>query len=303
MEKTFWNTLTKRRMLKWPRRHLVLLTTVFVAILAPLAFAPQAQAFPIVGGLIRGLLGGFGGLLSRLGIGGLLLLFGGSVHDHAREKLQMEIHAQEQVKLAYLDKALVEMEGILGDAQVWDSLRVAWFDEYRRQLEKAPSFAYAPAPDQQRQFEASLTGRNRALLRFMDDPGSTQALWTASDPHYQATQGDPLPVLAGAAEAALGAQTGTIALLDAQHQAVDGDADELTRFIARIDSLSTVMQMRDVKAQGLLLQIKQLQQVRYGLVQEAARRAAVYGEDLNAEARRRALYERLLLPAAGEPIN
>jgi len=63
------------------------------------------------------------------------------------------------------------------------------------------------------------------------------------------------------------------------------------------------MQMRDVKAQGLLLQIKQLQQVRYGLLQEAARRAAAYGENLNAEARRRALYERLLLPAASEPAH
>ena len=303
MVKTFWNTLTKRRMPKWPRKRFALLTTALVAIFVSVAFAPQAQAFPILGGLMRGLGDLFGGLLSRLGLGGLLLFFGGTVHDHARENLQIVIYAKEQVKLAYLDKALVEMEGMLGSVEVWDSLRVAWIDEYQRQLKKAPPFAYAPAPEKQRQFEASLNGRNRALLRFMDEPRRTQALWTGSDPHFRATQGDPLPVLAGATEAALGAQTGTIALLYAQHQAVDVDADELARFTGRIDSLSTVMQMRDVKAQGLLLQIKQLQQVRYGLLQEAARRAAAYGEDLNAEARRRALYERLLLPAASEPAH
>lgn len=298
MAKTFWTTFRRRRPSR--RKRLIVFSTVLV-LLAMLGLVPQAQAFPIIGGIIKGLGGLFGGLLSRLGLGGLFLFFGGQVHDYGREELQKLVFAEEQAQVALLDQVEEKLDVIKGHVAVWDTLRVAWHDEYLRQLTPAPAFAYVDAPDQQRHFEESLVGRHRSLIRFMDDPGRTRRLWTGFDARFQPTRGDPLAESQQATEAALGAQTGMIALMAEEHRAYSADADEIDRFKLRIDTLEFENQMRGMKAQGLLLEIKQLQQLRYQVVEATARRAAAYGDELGAEARRQAAFERLLAPARRSP--
>lgn len=281
-------------MLRQPRRRLAWLMAALLGGLLLLAFVPQAQAFPVLGGLLRG--------LGRL-FGGLLLLAGGNVHDQARQDLQISILAEEQVKVALMQQTEEALGAVLGEAATWDSIRVAWLGAYERQLTKAPAFDYETAPVQEQQFEEALTGRDAALLAFMDDRSRTQKLWTGFDPHFRRTRGDPLAPIHESAESALGAQTGIVRLMQEAHQAMGVDGDEIARFSERIDTLGYVQQMRDMKAQGLLLQVKQLQQLRYQIIMEAARRASAYGDELGSEARRRALYDRLLLPARPETIH
>lgn len=257
------------------------LAAAFLGIILPLGLVSQADAFPL-----------FGGLIKRL-----LLTFGGTVHDQARENLQIAVLAEEGVKLALLEGTEEALGDVLVEVERWDSLRVVWLDEYERQLTGAPDFAYETAPVQQQRAEASLSGRDAALLAFMEDRDYTEARWTATDTHFTRTQGDALTTTQEATHAALGAQTGALTLMESQQRAFDVDADEIARLRGRIDSLVYEQQMRDMKAQGLLLQVKHLQQLRYQIVTETSRRAAAYGDDLNSEARRRALYDRLLQPA------
>ncbi len=294
MERPFWNTSKKRLPRRRPRRRLALTAAALLGAILPLGLAGRAEAFPMLGGLIKEL----GGLF-----GGLLLALGGNVHDQTREDLQASILAREGVKMALMAGAEEALHAVRGEVTRWDSLRVAWLGEYQRQLTKAPTFDYETAPAQQRRFEDTLAGRDTALLAFMDDRSRVRALWTATDPLLEAAQGNPLAVVRQATESALGSQTGAVSLMEAASRAFEADNDELARIAARIDTLAFSQQMRDVKAQGLLLEVKQLQQVRYHVVTETARRAAAYGERLNQEARRRALYERLLLPARPAQTN
>ncbi|MFQ5569531.1 MAG: hypothetical protein ACE5G0_07635, partial [Rhodothermales bacterium] len=254
MVKPFWTTSTKRRSLRQPRRLAAWLTAALLGGLLPLAFVSEAQAFPILGGLLRG--------LGRL-FGGLLLLVGGSVHDHGREQLQISILAKEQVKVALMAGTEEALGDVLDEVATWDSIRVAWLGEYERQLAKAPAFDYETAPAQAQRFEKALSGRDRALLAFMDNRSRTRELWTGFDPHFASTQGDPLVSIREATESALGAQTGIVRLMKEEHETFDVDADEIARFMGRIDTLAYVQQMRDMKAQGLLLHVKQLQHLRY----------------------------------------
>ena len=63
MVKPFWITSTKRSTPRQPRRRFAWLTAALLGGFLPLAFLSEAQAFPILGGLLRGLGRLLGGLL------------------------------------------------------------------------------------------------------------------------------------------------------------------------------------------------------------------------------------------------